>query len=141
MNLRRYYLKICKIGVKGIFDYIKYSLYLNWKLFICYNFGYFKIKSLSWEGKSLTIIKRIYEINWILNIIRVDSRRYDVKKNYQRQIGHVHNSFMEKAKRQYAQKVIAQWHFTLKRGCYGFVNSTTTSICCLIISNVKFDIK
>lgn len=97
--------------------------------------------SLSWEGKSLTIIKRIYEINWILNIIRVDSRRYDVKKNYQRQIGHVHNSFMEKAKRQYAQKVIAQWHFTLKRGCYGFVNSTTTSICCLIISNVKFDIK
>lgn len=82
MNLRWFYLKICKNGVKGIFDYIKYSFYLNWMLFICYNFGYFKIKLFFWEGKSFIIIKWIYEINWILNIIRVDSCRYDVKKNY-----------------------------------------------------------
>lgn len=48
--------KNLKKWVRGIFDHIKYSLYLNLELFICYNFGHFKIKSLFLQGERFTII-------------------------------------------------------------------------------------
>lgn len=76
LNLRRYYPKICKTGKGGGVDHIKYSLYLNLELFICYNFGHFKIKSLFFTRRE------IYnnQDNRIPIISSVNSRKYIVKK-------------------------------------------------------------
>lgn len=71
--------KNLKKWVRGIFDHIKYSLYLNLELFICYNFGHFKIKSLFFTRRE------IYNNhdNRIPIISSVNSRKYIVKKiNY-----------------------------------------------------------